>query len=303
MTAKSSERNCYRIIQALSTETELNVQNNLRWPCSICNRNVTESMKGIRCDNCKKWCHIKCDGTSAEEYENMVMNENVNVDWHCLYCTLKFNHENFAFTLINDDEMDKVNNSDSMRFCEFLPSLECIAETDKFLNIPNDDFDESISSMLNSKYYNVNDFQKLDFQNKLNIFHSNVNGLESKFDSLQDFLAGTSDGLDIVAITETSEQNDNFFITNVSLDGYSPFYTPTNSSKGGTAIYVKSSYDPFERHDLKIQNDTFESVWIEISNNNSKNILCGCIYRHPSYDMSDFFNIYGICFKNRCYRR
>ena len=43
-----------KIIKALSTETELNVQNNLKWPCSICNKNVTDSMKGIRCDSCKK---------------------------------------------------------------------------------------------------------------------------------------------------------------------------------------------------------------------------------------------------------
>jgi len=29
-------------------------------------------------------------------------------------------------------------------------------------------------------------------------------------------------------------------------------------------------------------------VWVEISNKNSKNIVCGCIYRHPHYDFSDF---------------
>ena len=212
MATNFSERNCYRIIQALSTDTELNLQNNLRWSCSICNRNVTETMKGIRCDSCKKWCHIKCDGTSAEEYENMAINENDDT-WHCLYCTMKHNHENFAFTLISDVEIDKMNNSDSMRFTEFLPSFECIAEADKFMNVHCDDFEENISSMLDSKYYSVNAFQNLNNHNNLNIFHSNVNGLESKFDSLQDFLSGTSAALDIVAVTETSEQNDNFFIS------------------------------------------------------------------------------------------
>ena len=32
----------------------------------------------------------------------------------------------------------------------------------------------------------------------------------------------------------------------------------------------------------------FESVWMEISNKSSKNVVCGCIYRHPNNDMSDF---------------
>ena len=187
MAANTTDRNCYRIIQALSTDTELNNQNNLKWPCSICNKNVTESMKGIRCDTCKKWCHIKCDGTSAKEYESFVFNENDDVKWHCFYCTMKYNHENFAFTLVSDDEIVKINNSDSMRFCEFLPSFKCIAETDKFMNIQTqkeNDFDQNITSMLDSKYYSVHAFQQLKNHNNLNIFHSNVNGLESKFDSL-----------------------------------------------------------------------------------------------------------------------
>ena len=34
--------------------------------------------------------------------------------------------------------------------------------------------------------------------------------------------------------------------------------------------------------------DLFESVWTEITNKSSKNIVCGCIYRHPKYDLSDF---------------
>ena len=53
-------------------------------------------------------------------------------------------------------------------------------------------------------------------------------------------------------------------------------------------MYVRSEYNCFERFDLKIQNVKYESVWIEISNKSSKNVVCGCIYRHPDYDNSDF---------------
>ena len=87
--------------------------------------------------------------------------------------------------------------------------------------------------------------------------------------------------MDVIAITETSEDNDKSFISNISMDGYKLFHTPTNSSKGGTAIYVNNDYDVFERADLKAQTDPYESVWVEIKNSNSKNIVCGCIYRHP----------------------
>ena len=288
---------CERIIEAISLETELNIPNNLKWPCSICNKNVTNRMKGLQCDTCEKWCHIKCDAMSEDEYKYYQSTDgNESIKWHCLYCTMKFNHENFAFSLIDYAEMEKINNSDSMEFCKYLPSFERIAETEKFmafdlLNEGNDeanDIEQNISSLLDTKYYSVNAFQNLKNQNSLNIFHSNVNGLESKFDHLHEFLAGAKSPLDIIAITETSEQNDDFFISNVSMHSYSPFYTPTNSSKGGTALYVNKGYSPFERFDLKVQHDLFESVWVEISNKSSKNVLCGCIYRHPSYDMTEF---------------
>ena len=40
-----------------------------------------------------------------------------------------------------------------------------------------------------------------------------------------------------------------------------------------------------------------ESTWIEIKNKNNKNILCGCIYRHPTYNLSEFINYLEINLK------
>ena len=80
-----------------------------------------------------------------------------------------------------------------------------------------------------------------------------------------------------MSITETSHKKNELSTTNVSIQGYTEFFTPSNSRKGGTALYVKESYDVFERSDLKTQNDCFECVWVEIKNKRNKNILCGCI--------------------------
>ena len=169
---------CERIIDAISTETELNIKNNLQWPCSICNKNVTARMKGLQCDTCDKWCHLRCDHISEKEYEYQCTNNDEST-WNCLYCTMKFNHEHFAFSLIDCSEIEKINNSDSMSFCSFLPSLERIAETEQFMaydlkheDEDTNDLEQSISTLLDTKYYSVNAFQKLNNQNSLNIFHS-----------------------------------------------------------------------------------------------------------------------------------
>ena len=46
-----------------------------------------------------------------------------------------------------------------------------------------------------------------------------------------------------------------------------------------------------------MQNIDFESVWTEIKNKNSKNIVCGCLYRHPRYDLSEFLHYLEKCLK------
>ena len=115
-----------------------------------------------------------------------------------------------------------------------------------------------------------------------------MNGLETKFGILHNFLSGSVSSFDILGITETSESTENSFTSNVSIDDYKLFHTPTNSRNGGTALYVKGNLDSFERTEFKSQTDLFESIWVEINNKRSKNIVCGCVYRHPNFQISDF---------------
>ena len=97
-----------RIAGAICQDKELNTPNNLSWPCSICNKNVLQNQKAIQCDNCDKWCHIKCDGTSDVSYNNFIDSEE-DIPWNCLYCSIKNNHENFAFTFSDDCELHSSN--------------------------------------------------------------------------------------------------------------------------------------------------------------------------------------------------
>ena len=77
---------CERIIEAISSETDLNIPNNLSWPCSICNKNVTAVMKGLQCDTCDKLCHIKCNSMSVEEYEYFqTLKDEESIRWNCAY--------------------------------------------------------------------------------------------------------------------------------------------------------------------------------------------------------------------------
>ena len=38
-------------------------------------------------------------------------------------------------------------------------------------------------------------------------------------------------------------------------------------------------------------------AWVETKNKNSKNIICGCIYRHPHQNMNEFPKYLEKCLK------
>ena len=59
-----------------------------------------------------------------------------------------------------------------------------------FFYISSNDASIELPSKASSKYYSVNDFQLLNISNNFNIFHTNINGLESKLDILNEFLSG-----------------------------------------------------------------------------------------------------------------
>ena len=56
----------------------------------------------------------------------------------------------------------------------------------------------------------------------------------------------------------------------------------SKSASNGVAIYVNNKLDHFMKDDLSVIEDDSESLWIEIKSNKGKNIMCGCIYRHPN---------------------
>ena len=71
------------------------------------------------------------------------------------------------------------------------------------------------------------------------------------------------------------------------MPGYNTHSTPSESSAGGVALYVKSSLNYKLREDLKFTNDGFEMIGEEIINL-KKNILCCCVYRYPNSDVQEF---------------
>ena len=97
-----------------------------------------------------------------------------------------------------------------MKFCHQLPNFQVISEASKFSELNYNDIDYNLPDQISNKYYSVGELQKLNISKNFNIFHVNVNSLQNKVDSLHKFLSSTSNELDVVAITETSQKIDDF---------------------------------------------------------------------------------------------
>ena len=98
-------------------------------------------------------------------------------------------YEYTPFTLCNNLELCNTNDNNSSKFLNSLPSFEIISEASKFSQPQSNDVDLNLVFQNDCSYYSVNKLFKLNLHNNLNIFHTNINSLESKFDNLHDFLS------------------------------------------------------------------------------------------------------------------
>ena len=75
----------------------------------------------------------------------------------------------------------------------------------------------------------------------------------------------------------------------MNLNNYSFEFTPTETSAGGTFLYIANHLSYKCHNDLIIyKKNELESTFIEIVNPKKSNTLVGVIYRHPSMDLVDF---------------
>ena len=95
----------------------------------------------------------------------------------------------------------------------------------------------------------------------------------------------------ITGISKSRLQKSKQHITNISLPNYVYEHNPAESSKGSTLLYLDKNVKYKLRKDLNIYHKgMIESTFVEIINKNEKNVVAGCIYKHPKQIISDFLD-------------
>ena len=99
----------------------------------------------------------------------------------------------------------------------------------------------------------------------------------------------------IIRISECRVKANQQSLSNISLQNYTHEFTSTESSKGGTLLYIDQDIKYKIREDLKLcKSKEVESTFLEIIENNQKNVIVGCFYKHPGVAIQEFTNNF-IC--------
>ena len=182
-------------------------------------------------------------------------------------------------------------NIDTLSHLKCLPSYETRSRLSKLPNLQDFDIDENFIRTINSSYFSSSELSKLSKARKdFSLFHMNLRSLSLHYDELCSLPVELKLPFDITDITETKEQWGKGFQTNVNLCYYDVYSQTSKTSAGGSAIFVRSNLSHWLRPAPSALEEGFETVWVEIENNKSKNILSCCAYIHPNTDTNKSVN-------------
>ena len=272
-------------------------------PCGKCNRRVAINHKAIQCDVCDKWIHIKCNGLKNSDYAHYQNPVNEHEQFICINCM----SENVPFSNLNNNEFfvtvkKGVINPNDIHL-DFTPSdfqqnvfdqLNTAINNNAFdLDTDEGDNGDSIPT-IDCKYYSVEEFASSNFNpgKNFSVLHYNIHSVQLHIEELRVALLLLNFTFDIICISESKILKDIDPIVDISIEGYqAPISVPTEATKGGVLIYVKTGVKFKPRDDLKIyKSKELESTFIEIINEKDSNNIVGVIYRHPSMDESEFID-------------
>ena len=289
--------------------------------CNVCDKICVDGC--IFCDSCHSWLHYKCTKLKKSQ---IISYAKTSKKYFCTLCL----EQNIPFStistsnlcsLINNDQLVPGNHeldlsqkqvSTSCNLClECNP--ECSSCTDNVCENNRRICDACLicSYVLDKCEFNrvYNEYVS-KFQNLMSAIHFNARSLSKNLESITNLISDSNINFDIIGITETKLQiksnadpsylgidETEFDISSVQIPGYEFSHTPTDLAFGGAGIYISHKLEFIRRHDFEFKIQSCETCFVElISQDNSRNVIVGIIYRHPHNNFDEFFyNLQSVC--------
>ena len=281
----------------------------MSYTCPICFQGWKSGQDSIQCATCLGWVHQNskknCSGLTTTEFLSHC--EDDSKQWECDKCVSKSfiflpfildNEENFSLDgqiLTNNSNYNPKNLSEDVNMFISDEDKKIFNQCDSIEELLNNDEHKSeeninLQTQVNSKYYDIKQLNslKIDLPSSFSLFHVNIASLDKHIDDLKLILSLIERKFDILGISEHKIRKNSLPSNNIKIPGYKDFiFEPTEIACGGTGFYIKDNLDHIPRIDLQINSPSdYESIFIEIKFPRKKNLVVGCIYRHPSSNIS-----------------
>ena len=154
------------------------------------------------------------------------------------------------------------------------------------LLFPDDDLENKpkYQCLTRKDFYEIQNTTK----SKQLYLHLNILSISYHVDDLAALVANCKTKPKVSGISECRIRTSRFPFSNINIDNYTYEYTPTESSKGGTLLYIDKSVKYKSKNDLHLNKPKeIESTFIEVIET-KKNIVC--VYKHPKVPIKEFLN-------------
>ena len=186
--------------------------------------------------------------------------------------------------------LDSVPNNSKAAFLNsiFLPET----------SIDSEENNDNESPALNCRYYDTDSLSQLlkdCHSSGLSLFHLNIASLPLHIDDLNSLLFKLDHQFSIIGISETKIQSSTIPESS-AIAGYQYLHTPSKSSKGGAALFIRNDLNFSARNDLSTlcySENKMESCFAELPSlaKCDPGYIVGTIYKHPSMDSKEFRKI------------
>ena len=261
-------------------------ENFLCMKCDLPCENSDGSAPSIFCDLCKKWLHFKCSRLGLRQFNKLGM---INDPYFCSSCinnSLPFSNNS------KNSFFDKTaSKSARVPICQLC--IECNSECDNCTACP--DLHRVCDECNKCSLIDLDTFTTI-VQSKDNdellLIHINARSLVKNIDKIREFLYTLEILPDVICISE-SKLSTFVDLSLIQLENYSIVHNDSETSFGGTAIYISTNLSFKVRKDLDINiPGECEASFVELHTSDSsfkRSVVLGSIYRHPHNNFNDFY--------------
>jgi hypothetical protein len=243
----------------------------IKFPCGSCAKPVKKNQKGIQCEDCLFWHHIKCINLPVTDY--ITLSESSD-SWYCSRCILPECTDSYLEKSLNESDIDKSADSDDYHPCDNLSTSD--------VSIPETHGHDNRDDIICDVFDQIKDLKR-KHPNTLLTAYLNINSFRYRYCHIKELLVNNT--VDVLFLAETKIDG-TFCDAQFTVDNYH-FWRKNRTTHGGLAVYVRSDL-PCDRKN-KVEFQCIESISVEIKIGSDKWLIIG-VYRPQTINEKDFNN-------------